>query len=56
MKNNMFFDSASLYADTLLSAIVSDCQFLLGQTCRRKLEQPHQAAVLPGTTYQNSHK
>jgi hypothetical protein len=37
MKNNMIFNSASLQAYTLLSAITSDCQFILRQTCHRKL-------------------
>jgi hypothetical protein len=50
----MFFNSATLHAYTLLSAIISDCQFLLRQTCHRKLEQPDQAAVPPGTSYLNT--
>jgi hypothetical protein len=40
----MLFNSVSLFAYTQLRAIISDCQFLLRQTCHRKLGKPDQAA------------
>jgi hypothetical protein len=46
----MLINSASLYAYTLLSAVISDCQFLLRQTFHRKLEQD-QAAGPCGRNY-----
>jgi len=50
----MFLNRASLHAYTLVSAITSHWQFTLRQTCHTKLEQPHQAAVLPATTTAHS--
>jgi hypothetical protein len=40
----------------MVSVITSDCQFILTQTCHRKLEQPDQAAVLPATTTAHSRR
>jgi hypothetical protein len=52
----MFFNGASLNVYTVLSAITSNCQFILRQTCHRKVEQADQAEFRPEINYQNSHK
>jgi hypothetical protein len=45
MKKNILFRRASLFAYAPLSSVICDCQFLLRQTCHRKLEKPDQAAI-----------